>query len=262
MIKLIAIDLDGTLLTDDKKLPPDFWTISQSLLQKGVVIVIASGRPYHNVSAIFERMQQQLYFACDNGAFVIHNEDELLVNKLDMKAIKKIITLSRSLNDVYPVLCGKHVAYIENVDESFREKALQYYQKYEIVNDATQVNDVILKISLCDLNGSEINSYPVFKKLEYDYKIAVAGEIWLDITNLDATKGNAVGLIQQKLAITPQETLVFGDYLNDLEMIKDAHYSYAMKNAHPQIIEAANYVTSMDNNHFGVIQTIKQFFEL
>ena len=92
--------------------------------------------------------------------------------------------------------------------------------------------------------------------------MAVAGAIWLDITNATASKGNAIKAIQEKLKVLPEETLVFGDYLNDLDMIENAGYSYAMKNAHPQILKAAKYITELDNNHFGVTHTIKQLLNI
>ena len=262
MIKLIAIDLDGSLLTDDKQLPPDFWQLADELFKKEITVVIASGRPFHNISAVFEAIKHKLYFACDNGSYVVHGSEELLVNQLDTSSIKNFIEISRPIKNVYPVLCSKHLAYIENTEDNFTRQALKYYQEFKIVDDLTKVDDVILKISLCDLAGSENNSYPYYKKFETDYKVAVAGEIWLDITNADGSKGNAIKTIQNRLNILPEETLVFGDYLNDLDMIENAGFSYAMKNAHPKILKAAKYITAFDNNHFGVTHTIKEVLDI
>ncbi|GAB3424010.1 HAD family hydrolase [Niabella aquatica] len=262
MIKLIAIDLDGSLLNDEKKLPPDFWQVIPQVFEKGITVVIASGRPFHNVSAVFERIKDQLYFACDNGSFVVHANEEVLVSRLDESSIKNFIEISRSIKDVYPVLCSKHIAYLEDCNESFKKQALTYYQEFRIVEDLTMVDDMIVKISLCDLAGSETNSYPFYKPFENDFKIAVAGKIWLDITNINGSKGNAIKAIQRRLNIEAEETLVFGDYLNDLDMIQNAGYSYAMKNAHPAILRAAKYITELDNNQGGVTDTIKKLLNL
>ena len=73
-----------------------------------------------------------------------------------------------------------------------------------------------------------------------------------------ANKGVALQHIQKVLNIKPEETMVFGDMFNDLEMIQGAHHSYAMKNAHPEIIKAANFVTAFDNNNSGVVDVIKK----
>ncbi len=262
MINIIAIDLDGSLLDDNKNLPNDFWNTAEQLFERGIHIVIASGRPFHNVASVFEPIKDQLYFACDNGAYVAHANEELLVNQLSPAAIRSFVEISRPIENVYPVLCGKHLAYLEDTNKEFTDQALKYYQEYKIVDDLTKVDDVILKISLCDLAGSETNSYPFYKQFENNFKVAVAGQIWLDITNIDGSKGTAIKKIQSKLGVSPEETLVFGDYLNDLDMIQQAGFSYAMKNAHPKIIEAAKYVTELDNNHGGVTHTIKKLLNL
>lgn len=262
MIKFIVTDLDGSLLTDSKELPPDFFEIADALFAKGITFMIASGRPYHNISAIFNSIQSRLYFACDNGSFLVFNKEELLVTPLQKEEITTFINVARSIEKVYPVLCGKQLAFIENTNEKFIQQALKYYQEFKIVDDLTKVSETILKISLCALDGAETNCYPFYKKFEEAYKVTVGGEMWLDITNINASKGNAVSCVQDRLHITPQETVVFGDYLNDLDMIENAGYSYAMKNGHPEIKKAAKYITDLDNNHFGVTETIKELFQL
>lgn len=262
MIKLIAIDLDGSLLSDDKKLPTDFWEVADELFKRGIALTIASGRPFHNIASVFERIKDRLYFACDNGSYLVYGSEELLVSQLEPDAIRQFIEISRSIGNVYPVLCSRHIAYLEDAEEAFTKQALKYYQEFKMVDDLTKVNDTIVKISLCDLAGSETNSYPYYKQFETEFKVAVAGEIWLDITNINGSKGNAIQEIQRRLHITPEETLVFGDYLNDLDMIQNAGYSYAMKNAHPRILEAARYVTQLDNNNGGVTHTIKALLKL
>lgn len=262
MIKLVAIDLDGSLLTDHKEFPPDFWEIAEVLLDKGVVMVIASGRPYHNLVKVFERIKDRLYFASDNGTQVLYQENELLTNQIEKTSLKKFIEISRPLDEVYPILCGKDVAFIENTESKFRAAALKYFQDYKVVEDLTTVEDAVVKISMCDLISAETNSYPHYTKFQKDFSVAVAGPMWLDITNSDGTKGNALKQIQRLLDIGREQTIAFGDYLNDLDMIRDARYGYAMKNAHPQLLKVANHVTDLDNNHFGVTETLKKIFSL
>jgi hydroxymethylpyrimidine pyrophosphatase-like HAD family hydrolase len=102
----------------------------------------------------------------------------------------------------------------------------------------------------------EENSYNAYKKFKNEFKVAVAAKIFLDITAKTANKGVAIKKVQEKLNISPDETLVFGDYLNDLEMMQNATHSYAMKNAHPDIIKISKYITEFDNNENGVLRTI------
>ena len=70
----------------------------------------------------------------------------------------------------------------------------------------------------------------------------------------------AIRMTQQNLNISYDETMVFGDYLNDYSMMEEAKYSYAMKNAHPQLKEVANFITKEDNDNNGVLETIKEYF--
>lgn len=256
MVKLIVTDLDGSLLNDKKELPAGFWEFEKQLVQQGIVLGIASGRPHHNLLALFEPIKDHTYFLSDNGSYVTYQGNELLVEMLDSEAVRAFVEKSRTLNRVYPVLCGKEKAYMENQEESLLKQALQYYQHYELVEDLTKVTEPILKVSLCDLIDAETNSYPHFRQYETAYKVAVAGARWLDFTAFNANKGVGVQLVQRMLGVGYDETMVFGDYLNDLEMMQVAKYSYAMKNAHPGIIAAANFVTDFDNNEQGVIRAI------
>ena len=84
----------------------------------------------------------------------MHTDEELLTDPLDTVSIKNFIEISRPIDNVYPVLCGKHLAYIENEEQAFKDQALKYYQEFKTVDDLTKVDDIILKISLCDLKGS------------------------------------------------------------------------------------------------------------
>lgn len=256
MIRLIVTDLDGSLLNDKKELPKKFWELEKQLVQQNIVLGIASGRPHHNLVALFEPIKGHTYFLSDNGSYVTYRGQELLVEMMEPETVFSIVRKARPLDKVYPVLCGKDKAYMENTQEALLKQALQYYQHYEIVDDLTAVTEPILKVSLCDLVDAETNSYPHFKQFEASCKVAVAGERWLDFTALNANKGVGVKLVQQQLGIGYAETMVFGDYLNDLEMMKVARYSYAMKNAHPGIIAAAAFTTDFDNNEDGVVRVI------
>ncbi|UJH92228.1 Cof-type HAD-IIB family hydrolase [Antarcticibacterium sp. 1MA-6-2] len=256
MIKLIVADMDGTLLNDKHELHPDFWEIEEALHKNDILFAVASGRQYYNLESNFKRIKDRMIFFAENGTHVVHQDKELYVNELDAEAAKKFIEIGRTLNGVQVVLCGKTSAYVENKDEKFISEIKKYYERLEFVEDLTTVEDTILKVTICEWKGVEENSYKSFKEFEQDYKVAVAARIFLDITSKTANKGNAIKKVQEKLKISPEETLVFGDYLNDLEMMQNASYSYAMKNAHPEILKAGKHSTKFDNNENGVLKTI------
>ena len=257
MIKLIVTDVDGTLLNDNHELHPDFWKIEEELTRKGILFSIASGRQFYNLESKFERIKDRTMFFAENGTYVIHKGKELYVNPIEENAAKEFIQLGRKLDRTNLVLCGKNSAYIETKDEDFRKEISKFYERLKVVDDLTKVDDTYLKVTLCNFDGVEDNTFPHFVNYTDRYKVAIAAKVFIDITSLDANKGNAIKGVQKELNISPEETLVFGDYLNDLEMMKVAEHSYAMKNAHPEIIEASNFVTTHDNNENGVLRTIR-----
>lgn len=258
MIKLIVTDMDGTLLNDEHELHPDFWMIEERLHEQGIRFAVASGRQYYNLLDRFEKLRDRMIFFAENGTHVMHNGVELYINKLDTKAAHNFVQIGRKIPGVHLVLCCKNTAYVESRDEDFISEIKKYYERLEYVEDLTNIENDILKVTICDWEGVENNSYLAFKQFRNDYKIAIAARIFLDITSFTANKGTAIKEVQKKLGINPGETLVFGDYLNDLEMVQNAGNSYAMKNAHPEIIKASGFITKWDNNDNGVLETIRE----
>ncbi|WP_072876134.1 Cof-type HAD-IIB family hydrolase [Salegentibacter echinorum] len=256
MIKLIITDMDGTLLNDQHEIHPDFWEIEESLTNQGIMFSVASGRQFYNLESKFDRIKDRMLFFAENGTHVVYKGKDLYVNPLDKEAAFQFIRKGRELPDTQMVLCGKKSAYIESKDEDFYREINKFYKKIEKVEDLTQVDDTILKVTFCNYNGVEEHTYPHFKDYNEDFKVAIAANIFIDITSKTANKGNAIKGIQKEMNISPEETLVFGDYLNDLEMMQNARYSYAMKNAHPEIVNASQYITAYDNNENGVLRTI------
>ncbi len=249
--------MDGTLLNDQHELHPDFWKIEEELTGKGVLFAIASGRQFYNLEAKFDRIKNRIMFFAENGTFVSYQGKELYVNPIERDSAIGFIEMGRKLDETYLVLCGKNSAYIETRDREFIDEVSKFYERLEIVDDLTQVNDTILKVTLCNFNGVEDHTFPHFVNYTDRFKVAIAAKIFIDITAHDANKGDAIKGIQKELNISPEETLVFGDYLNDLEMMQVAHHSYAMKNAHPEIKEVSKFITEFDNNENGVLRTIE-----
>jgi len=123
--------------------------------------------------------------------------------------------------------------------------------------DFSQIEDTIFQMTLFDPIGAKNHSFPTFSKLSQEgLKVTLSGVNWIDITNEGVNKGIAVNALQKELTISPEQTMVFGDYMNDLEMLRRATYSYAMKNAEPEVKEVASYVTEEDNDNNGVLKTI------
>lgn len=259
-IKLIVTDMDGTLLKSDHSLSSEFKSIYEELKQNNILFVPASGRQYFSIVSYFEDIKNDLAIIAENGTFVTYKNEEIFVDELDSNVVHKIIEKVRKINGAHLVLAGKNGAYVESTDKDFLEYFKNYYSKNIQVDDLTKVeNEKFIKIAINHPEGTEDNVYPLLTEFEeYGLKVVVSGEVWVDIMNKNSNKGVALQNLINKLDISPDEVLAFGDFMNDIEMLQLAKYSYAMENAHPEVKEVAVF-SAPSNNDDGVLQIIKQY---
>ena len=255
-IKLIATDMDGTLLNSKHELSDSFIPVFRKLKEQGIIFVAASGRQYYNLLKTLDEVKDEVIFAAENGSYVVYQDEEIHVQDMDQQIVRDLIVKSRSIGGTYAVICGKKKAYVESNEPEFIDHLKLYFERYEVVEDLLEVeDDQFLKFTLCDLAGSEKNSYPHFKHLQDTLQVKVSGPIWLDISHKQANKGKAMEVLQAKFGVTFEETMVFGDYFNDLEMLQKGYYSYAMENAHPDIKNVARFIAK-SNDKNGVIEIL------
>ena len=259
-IRLIACDMDGTLLDDDDAIHDEFWPLIETLYARGIIFCPASGRQYSSLLNRFEPIADDLIFIAENGTYVIQKGVELSSDPLSLDDARSMIRVARDLKRREPgvnmVLCGKRSAYIESTDQAFNNEIAKYYLQLEIVDDLLTVEDDILKVAIFAFQSSERVTYPAFERFSGIHQVVVSGQHWLDVMVKDANKGSGIRHIQEKLGITRDQTMVFGDFLNDMEMMDEATYSFAMANAHPALKERARYL-SPGNADNGVVRTIK-----
>jgi len=135
----------------------------------------------------------------------------------------------------------------------------RYYVENRVVADATALDDDILKVALFDFGSAARTTAPA--PFADTHQVVVSGEHWVDVMNRTANKGTALRNLQEDLGITPAQTMVFGDYLNDLEMLDAAHWSFAMSNAHPEVAARARHMAP-SNNENGVLKTVAKLLNL
>ena len=250
-VKLVVTDMDGTLLNSQGAVSDRFFELYDQL--KGHIhFVAASGRQYHSIRHKLERIAGEITIVAENGGMAKRDHEELLFTGLPANHLHNIISTARKVRHTEIILCGRHGAFIENGDPQFTGILKEYYHKYEITGDLKSVDPAqIMKVALYHHEDSEQFIYPHVKELEGDLLVKVSGKHWVDISHPEANKGKAVKLIQQLMGISVEETMVFGDYNNDLEMLERGFFSYAMKNAHPRVKEVARFETG-SNDHEGV----------
>ncbi|MCZ0985639.1 Cof-type HAD-IIB family hydrolase [Streptomyces diastatochromogenes] len=258
-IRLVVTDMDGTLLDDAKRIPDGLWPMLAELRRRGVLFSPASGRQYATLARQFAEVAEGMVFIAENGTYVVRDGVELSSDVLDRSVAADIARTVRRLVadgvDVGAVVCGKRSAYVERTDEAFLAEVRKYYVEHRIVEDVTAVEDDVIKVALFDFGPAERTTAPALEAFTATHQVVVSGEHWVDVMNRTANKGAALRGLQRELGITPAQTMVFGDYLNDLEMLDAAEWSFAMSNAHPEVVRRARHLAP-SNNENGVLRTI------
>jgi Cof subfamily protein (haloacid dehalogenase superfamily) len=264
-IRLIVTDMDGTLLDEDKRPPAELWTVLELLRERGVLFSPASGRQYATLAREFSRAADGMVFIAENGTYVVRDGIELSSDPLESSVVAEVLRTVRRLNadgvDVGAVVCGKRSAYVERADQPFLAEVRKYYVENRVVADATAVRDDILKVALFDFGPAERTTAPALARFAGTHQVVVSGEHWVDLMNRTANKGAAIRRLQRELGITPAQTMAFGDYLNDLEMLDAAEWSFAMANAHPQVVRRARHLAPANTDN-GVLRTIARVLGL
>ncbi|MFI1761077.1 Cof-type HAD-IIB family hydrolase [Streptomyces sp. NPDC020800] len=260
-IRLVVTDMDGTLLDDDKRLPDGLWPMLAELRRRGVLFSPASGRQYATLARQFAEVAEGMVFIAENGTHVVRDGVELSSDPLERSVAGDLARTVRRLRadgvDVGAVVCGKRSAYVERSDEPFLAEVRKYYVEHRIVEDVTAVEDDVIKVALFDFGPAERTTAPALEAFAATHQVVVSGEHWVDVMNRTADKGAALRGLQRELGITPAQTMVFGDYLNDLEMLDAAEWSFAMANAHPEVLRRARHLAPSNNDN-GVLRTVAE----
>lgn len=259
-IKLVVSDLDGTLLNTEHKVSSDFFELFKALKANNILFVAASGRPYYTMINKLNPIKDDIVLVCENGGLAIKKDVLLISNTFKKDNLEKISNLVINLQDVHPVFCTKNKAYVISKSNKLMSLLSEYYSEYQIIDDTSKIKEEVYKIALYHEESSEKHIYPLVKHLEDDFKVKVSANHWVDISENVVNKGYAIKHIQELYNIDESETMVFGDYINDIEMLKLGHFSYAMDNAHPYVKTVANYTTK-SNNEKGVEIIIKQLID-
>lgn len=248
-VKLIVTDMDGTLLNSKNEVSTRFFKQFEVLKKHHIHFVAASGRQYQSITHKLDNIKNDISIIAENGSLLQHNNQIDVLYELSINDVLKSVEILRQIENCYIVLCGRKAAYIETKNEEFISRFSEYYSVYNIVDNLTKVTtDCFLKIAVYHFESSETKVLPLIPEIQNEFQVTISGQNWLDISHKKANKGNALKIIQKQLGIGKNETMVFGDYNNDLQMLQLAHFSYAMENAHPDVKKIANFQTKSNNN--------------
>lgn len=250
MIKLIASDLDGTLLQNGaQELTPRALDLVRRLTEKGIYFVAASGRQYANERRLFAPVRDRISYIAENGSICIHEGKVISRGAIDDELAARIIREVKQNTNFEILVSREDTCLIENNDPDFVDLITKVMQNTtEIVDDITRVRGPILKIAIASMtDGTRV----IDRHLKYlqdkfgsEIKVVTSGTIWIDFIAPGANKGTALSGLIRRLGVKPEECIAFGDQYNDVEMLELVGTSYAMSNAAPGISIHADYVTN------------------
>lgn len=263
MKKIVLADMDGTLLDSQKRLPEELDKVISELKKQDVIFGVASGRQYYRLKEQFKEYDDMLMIA-ENGASVYIGNEIQSYEKLDEKLILEITDKYFDKYEKSVVYSGLKGSYVHNdMDDYAYENCMKYCANLFRFSDINEVlkNDKIVKIAFFIKNKTAKIAALDFEKYRDVATITVAACEWVDINGLGVSKGKALRRLKEQYHLSDEDCFVFGDYDNDIAMLKEAHYSYAMENAVDSVKKVANYIAPSNDEH-GVTKVLIKHFNL
>lgn len=272
MCKLIAFDLDGTILDDSGELSKATMNYLEELLEKDYLLVPCSARTLFEYPTWFKDHQAIKYLITHNGAIIIDNEtkEPLTNHTLSGKKSVEVAEILAPVNNLITFNYGEYM--ISSLDlynfllpqntpfksGMFAHQARAYAYDYKYF---LNLNDGITKIhvSLPDPNDKE-ELYYLLKDVK-DIYLQSSHPNNIEVTHPLANKGSALKFVLDQLNISSQEVISFGDNDNDVSLLEVAGHKVAMLNATPRLKAVADSLTKFDNNHDGVIDYLKSYLK-
>ncbi|MBD8923279.1 HAD family phosphatase [bacterium] len=288
MYKLVAIDLDGTMLNSYGMVTENTKQVIKNTINKGTEVIIASGRPIDSIKTIAKEIGSENYFIAGNCALIYDiKKDEIIYEKfMNKQKVLEIIKICEENSIAYNIYTEKTI-----IAKGLKYNVLYYYKEnlkkeenkktnITIVEDVYEYiknleNEKFLKITVCDETKSVFNS--IIRKLRTVEDIDVLDVLhmsrkmikqgtedvpieyyYTEISLKDVDKWNAIEYLANKMNISKDEIIAIGDNINDKEMIENAKVGIAMGESTPVITEIADFVTT-NNNEDGVAKALEKY---
>lgn len=280
MYKMIILDLDGTLLNDYKKVSKEnLDLIQRAYNEKGIMSVIATGRPLEYVNEIFNLYGNCFanYIIACNGAIIKNIKDNEYIHKVTFTNDEVInlrnIFLEENANYMMLYTDEKTIKETKNgkILDNSGVSIVQKKAKIENIEDVIKNNLNLMKL-LCVIGGDTLALEKIIKKINKlegiepsvicNYLCKTEDSTfeskYIDIMKKGCSKKNAIHILADRLKIKQEEIMVMGDGGNDISMFECAGLKIAMENAEKYLKERADFITT-SNNDSGVAKAIKKF---
>lgn len=264
MIRLIASDIDGTLIKESTPdLYPEMTEVIRELTKKGILFCAASGRQYASVRNVFHEVADEIAYIVENGAQIHYQGKDISVTPMKREDVEGIMTMLRPYyGRCETVISTPSGSLVESTNQEFIDLLTYGYKNtFRLVEDVLAEDEQIIKIAIYQ-KGSirELGEKTLIPTWKDRVKVCMAGEEWVDFMHASVDKGNALAFLQNYLEIAREETMAFGDNDNDIGMMRAAGQSYAVENAVEEVKKAAGNVCPGYIDR-GVYKIIKNLLE-
>lgn len=277
MFKAVCLDLDGTLLDDDKKISDRSFLLLDNLIENGIEVIIATGRHFYMVSDFLRPLKRDIMVCANNGAMSRFKESNKLVNVEYVSNCKFLEIYNKALECgmnpyiyVDSFVDGYHLAikdgqpkkshFEENiVDKKIAVDSVRYFSQIDVKSLET-----VLCIAFLDQKERIDEFFEHFKDEEDLIKnmyFVPNGKKVLEFQSKKADKWIAITNYLKSKNISLSEVVSFGDEFNDKSMIKNSGMGFAMKNGIEELKSLTKNITEFTNNEDGVYFELKKIFK-
>lgn len=254
-IRLIASDMDATLLDERGCLPAGFEQTVHALAALGIRFAPASGRPLYTLEELFPTLRDELVFIGDNGGAIRWHGQDLFTSEMDPADWRALSAQARAQGSV-AVLCGLESAYVERQYRQYDAVLRHFYTKIEYVDRLEDVAAPADKFTIYLPQHNAQQAYDtVYASQRSIYSVAVAGECWVDIMNPGVHKGAALQTLGQLWGLPSESIMAFGDTYNDAEMLQTVRYGFLMENGSEPLRQKVPFLAP-SHREAGVMQVL------
>ena len=230
--------MDGTLLDGDGRVPDAFWPLLETARSRGITLAPASGRQLATLQQMFPDCED---FIAENGAVVARGGEVVSTTALPEDPVRRLLAeLPDAPFAAHAVVCAPSVAATMPLPPAVDAEVDKYYASRTLLGDGSA--SPTIKIALYVESDAERDAYPWVSELVPELRAVVSGKHWVDLMHPDADKGLALAQLAEAMGVAMSETAAFGDYLNDLGMLRVAGHAVAMGNAHEDLKAVADEV--------------------
>lgn len=255
--------MDATLLRDDKTYDKErFEVIANQLMDKGIIICIASGNSYHKLVEFFSpSLIERMYFAGDNGNYLVKNRQTQRVVGIPQQEYLQIVDYFDSLSDYFVSISTGEVTYLRENRGVAYDKIKKYNNEMQQIDDFRLIPSDQLATKLAVFSHNSLAKHKTVARtlmeLLPDVSTVTSGDQWIDSYHVKGGKGSVIRFLQEELEISKEESMAFGDSLNDETMMKEVKYSIAMSNADADLALHCHYQIG-SNQDQAVLDVLEQ----